>query len=196
MHRFARFLSATVTLLALVIPATSSADDNDRRLRTELSGFNEVTGPGVGAIFTTGDGRLTLKIDKRRREIAYELTYAFPDAAATPINGAQFVNQAHLHFGQKHTTGGINVWLCQSADNPAPPAVAADTPTCPSPSGTVAETITPAKVLALAPQGFPAGEDGFDALLEAIRREAIYGNVHTDKSPGGEIRGQLGDHDD
>jgi hypothetical protein len=198
MNRIAWFLSATVTLLALVIPATGSADDNDRRLRTGLSGFNEVIGPnlGVGAIFSTGDGRLTLKIDRRGREIDYELTYAFPDAAATPIAGTQFVNQAHLHFGQRHTTGGINVWLCQSTDNPAPAAVAADTPTCPSPSGTVAGTITPAKILALATQGFPAGDDGFDALLEALQHNAIYGNVHTDKSPGGEIRGQVGHHDD
>jgi hypothetical protein len=65
---------------------------------------------------------------------------------------------------------------------------------CPSPSGTVIGTITPAKVLALAPQGFPGGEDGFDALLEALQNGAIYGNVHTDKSPGGEIRGQFRDH--
>jgi hypothetical protein len=191
------FLSASIALVALVIPVTGSADDNNRRLHIELSGFNEVIGPnlGVGAIFSTGEGRLRLKIDKQDREIAYELTYEFPDAAATPIVGTQFVNQAHLHFGQRHTTGGINVWLCQSADNPAPAAVAADTPTCPSPSGTVAGTITPAKVLALAAQGFPAGEDGFDALLQALRNDAIYGNVHTDKSPGGEIRGQLGGHD-
>jgi hypothetical protein len=199
MKRFPGFLSATVTLLALAIPVAGSADDdNNKRLRTELSGFNEVIGPnlGAGAIFSTGDGRLKLKIDKHNREIAYELTYEFPDAAATPLVGVQFVNQAHLHFGQRHTTGGINVWLCQSADNPAPAAVAADTPMCPSPSGTVAGTITPAKVLALAAQGFPAGEDGFDALLQALRNDAIYGNVHTDKSPGGEIRGQFGGHDD
>lgn len=197
MKRFSMFLSASIALVALVIPVTGSADDNNRRLHIELSGFNEVIGPnlGVGAIFSTGEGRLRLKIDKQDREIAYELTYEFPDAAATPIVGTQFVNQAHLHFGQRHTTGGINVWLCQSADNPAPAAVAADTPTCPSPSGTVAGTITPAKVLALAAQGFPAGEDGFDALLQALRNDAIYGNVHTDKSPGGEIRGQLGGHD-
>jgi hypothetical protein len=73
--------------------------------------------------------------------------------------------------------------------------VAASTPTCPSPSGTVAGTITPAKVLALAPQAFPGGEGGFDALLAALRSDAIYGNVHTDLSPAGEIRGQVGDHD-
>jgi hypothetical protein len=197
MNTFVRCLSLTVTLVALMISATGSAQD-DRRLRTDLSGFNEVLGPdlGIGALFSTGNGRLTLKIDRKSRQIAYELTYEFPDAVATPIVGTQFVNQAHLHLGQKHTTGGINVWLCQSADNPAPAAVAASTPACPSPSGTVAGSITPAMVLALAPQGFPGGEAGFDALLAALRSDAIYANVHTDRFPPGEIRGQVGGRDD
>jgi hypothetical protein len=77
-------------------------------------------------------------------------------------------------------------------DNPAPAAVAASTPTCPSPSGTVTGSITPAKVLALAGQGFPGGEAGFEALLAALGSGAIYANVHTDRFPPGEIRGQLG----
>ena len=190
-------LSLTVTLVALMISTAGSAQDN-RRVRTDLSGFNEIIGPalGLGSLFSTGKGQLTLKIDKQNREITYELTYEFPDAAATPIVGTQFVDQAHLHFGQKHTTGSINVWLCQSADNPAPAAVAASTPTCPSPSGTVAGSITPAKVLALASQGFPGDEAGFDALLAALRSDAIYANVHTDRFPPGEIRGQVGDRDD
>jgi hypothetical protein len=157
-----------------------------------------VHGPtlGVGTIFSTGRGRLTLKINKQNRGIDYELTYEFPDAAATPIVGTQFVNQAHFHVGQKHTTGSIYVWLCQSADTPAPAVVAASTPTCPSPSGKVTGTITPAMILALAAQGFPGGEAGFDALLAALESGTIYANVHTDRFPPGEIRGQVGDHND
>ena len=200
MNTIVRCLLLTVALVALMIPATGSAQDraaqNDGRLRIDLSGFDEVHGPalGIGTIFSTGRGRLTLKINKQIRAIAYELTYEFPDAAATPIVGTQFVNQAHFHVGQKHTTGSINVWLCQSSDNPAPGVLAASTPTCPSPSGTVAGSITPAKVLALPAQGFPAGEAGFDALLAALGSGAIYANVHTDRFPPGEIRGQVGDH--
>jgi hypothetical protein len=215
MNRSVRTIVATAGLLALIAPATGSADDknDDRRLRIKLSGFQEVIAPslntvptppvfsaGAGAIFSTGSGRLTLKIDRQNSMIEYELTYEFPDAAATTIIGTQFVNQAHLHFGQKHTTGAINVWLCQSVDSPAPAAVAAITPTCPSPSGKVTGTITPAKVLALAGQGFPGGLgpglDGFEALLEALQNDAIYGNVHTDKFPTGEIRGQFADRND
>src|SRR5262245_17889354 len=194
MNRSVRTIVATAGLLALIAPATGSADD--RRLRIKLTGFQEVIAPslstatspvfsaGAGAIFSTGSGQLTLKIDRQNSMIEYELTYEFPDAAVTPITGTQFVNQAHLHFGQKHTTGAINVWLCQSADNMAP---VADVPTCPSPSGTVRGTITPAQILALTGQGFPGGQaGGFDALLEALQNEAIYGNVHTDKFPTGE----------
>ncbi len=197
MNKFVRVLAAAATMLPLTVPATGTAQD-DGHHRTSLSGFEEVIPPnlGLGAIFSTGSGQLKLKIDKQKREIDYELTYSFPDAALTPLVGAQFVNQAHLHFGQKHTTGGINVWLCQSADNGAPAAVSASTPTCPSPSGTVTGTIRPAQVLTLTGQGFPAGEDGFDALLEAIRSNAIYGNVHTDRFPSGEIRGQVDNRQD
>jgi hypothetical protein len=198
MKRFVETLMVAGALLPLTVPALDAAENNNRRLRTDLSGFNEVHPPtlGIGAIFSTGSGRLTLKIERQNREIDYELSYEFPDASDTPLVGAQFVNQAHLHFGQKHTAGGINVWLCQSADSPAPASVAASTPMCPSPSGTVNGTITPAKVLALAGQGFPAGDDGFDALLDALRNGAIYGNVHTDRFPPGEIRGHLDDHHD
>ena len=193
MNTIIRYLLLTGPLVALMIPATVSAQ-NDGRIRIDLTGFNEVHPPalGIGSIFSTGSGRLTLKINKQIRSIDYELTYAFPDAAATPIVGAQFVNQAHFHFGQRHTAGGINVWLCQSADNPAP-AAAATTPMCPSPSGTVTGSITPAMVLALTAQGFPAGEAGFDALIAALETGAIYANVHTDRFPPGEIRGQVGD---
>jgi hypothetical protein len=197
MNRFPRVIVAAVGLLAFVVPATGDADDDSRHLRTRLSGFNEVHGPtlGIGAIFSTGTGRIKLKIDKQNREIDYELSYTFPNAAETPVVGTQFVNQAHLHFGQKHTTGAIPVWLCQSADNLAPAAVAAATPACPSPNGTVSGTIRPAQVIALAAQGFPDGVPGFDALLDAIEKGAIYANVHTDRFPPGEIRGQLDDHD-
>jgi hypothetical protein len=194
-------LVVAFALLAFIVPATGSANDDrkgDRHLRTDLSGFNEVLGPnlGVGAIFSTGSGRLKLEIDKQKSEIDYELSYEFPDARLTPLVGAQFVNQAHLHFGQKHTTGGISVWLCQSADAPAPPAVANITPTCPSPSGRVNGTIRPANVLGLEGQGFPDGANGgFEALIDALQSGAIYGNVHTDRFGPGEIRGQLEDHD-
>lgn len=94
---------------------TGSARDNGR-LRIKLSGFQEVIPPnlGLGAIFSTGSGRLTLKVARQNRTIVYDLTYSFPDAAATPIVGAQFVNQAHLHFGQA-AAGWANLFLLLEA---------------------------------------------------------------------------------
>ena len=191
-----RTITATATTFAgllLIAPGAGYADG--RNFEAHLSGFQEVHGPslGIGAIFSSGAGRIDLKIDRKQRKIRYDLSYDFPDADSTPVAGAQFVNQAHLHFGQSHTTGGITVWLCQSADNPAPATVAADTPACPSPSGKVSGTIRPQQVIGLPTQGLPGGEDGFGALLKALRDEAIYANVHTDRFPPGEIRGQLDD---
>jgi hypothetical protein len=64
------------------------------------------------------------------------------------------------------------------------------TQTCPQ-SGSVSGTIAAADVQA-APttQQLAAGE--ILEVVAAIRAGAAYANVHTDISPGGEIRGQIG----
>jgi hypothetical protein len=98
------------------------------------------------------------------------------------------VTQAHIHFGQRHTVGGIVVWLCETGLQTAPPEVADATPECPQ-EGTVRGTITPAQVLAQTAQGIAAGE--FDELVRAIRAGATYANVHSTLFGPGEIRGQI-----
>ncbi len=183
--------------LALLMVSSSVslglADDdhhhNNRALRVHLSGYNEVhfvTTPSValrGAVSTAGSGMFTAKIDKRRKVINYELRYR-------DLKGA--VTQAHIHFGQRHTVGGIVVWLCQTVAAPAPAAVAASTPSCPEPGDTVTGTITSAQVLAQTAQGIEAG--AFDELVDAIQAGATYVNVHSALFPPGEIRGQLPGH--
>ncbi|MET0917986.1 MAG: CHRD domain-containing protein, partial [Burkholderiales bacterium] len=130
------------------------ADDDDRRgkdrkVSARLSGFNEVhfnAGPPAtlsGAVSTSARGKFEAKLE--RDVIHYELSYKGLEGEVT---------QAHIHFGQRHTVGGIVVWLCQTTSNPAPAAVAALTPSCPS-EGTVTGTITADQVLAVVPQGFP-----------------------------------------
>ena len=155
-----------------------------------LSGFNEVifvagqAGPPLvapalrGAISTPAKGRFTAILDAPD-VIQYELSY---EGLVAPVT------QAHIHFGQRHTVGGIIVWLCQTAGTQAPEAVRSSTPLCPS-EGTVSGTITPAQVLAQDAQGFAAGD--FDELVRAIRNRAAYANVHTEKFTAGEIRGQI-----
>jgi hypothetical protein len=46
----------------------------------------------------------------------------------------------------------------------------------------------------MAPQQLTAGD--LAEVIRAIRAGAAYANVHTDLSPGGEIRGQIEDKDD
>jgi hypothetical protein len=186
----ARRFPATFALLAagsLIAAAPSFArdDDDHNRFATELSGFNEVhfvaapTPALRGAIFTGASGKFRAKIDDGSKVISYELEYK---------NLEGNVTQAHIHFGQNHTVGGIVVWLCQTGDTPAPAAVAGVTPACPQ-EGKVTGTIEPFQVLAQTAQGFAAGD--FDALVRAIRAGATYANVHSSDFTPGEIRGQI-----
>jgi hypothetical protein len=186
--RLAGFTAVVVPVVALTGMLSSSARAdffNDNEFRTRLSGFNEVhliPGPPAalrGAVSSRGKGTFRARLDRRSNVIVYELRYEDLEGSVT---------QAHIHFGQKHTVGGITVWLCQTAGTPAPAQVAGVTPFCP-PSGTVTGTITPAQVLTVTGQGIEAGE--FDELVAALRAGVTYANVHSSLFPPGEIRGQI-----
>ena len=197
-----RRLTLCLALLMVVstIPMAMADDDQGFRVRTHLSGFNEVhfvagdptatpiVPPALrGAVSTAASGKFVAEIDEQNDVIHYKLSYK---------NLEGNVTQGHIHFGQRHTVGGIVVWLCQTPGTPAPATVAALTPFCPGPrEGTVEGTITPAQVLAQTAQGIAAEE--FDELVHAMRAGATYANVHTMLFPPGEIRGHIpGSHDD
>jgi len=176
--------------LVLFVTTSSYADRDDqkqfKKFEANLTSYHEVhfiAGPPAalrGAISTAGSGKFKASIDDSTGTISYELSYSGLEGAVT---------QSHIHFGQRHTVGGIVVWLCQTAAVPAPAAVAAATPQCPTPDGTVTGTIVAAQVLAAAGQGIDAGE--FAEVLAAIRAGATYANVHSSLFPPGEIRGQI-----
>ena len=190
--------SVAATLAAFTVGFSAAAmADNDRndgdRFSARLSGYNEVhfiagstltnpiTPPALrGAISTKARGSFRAVIDDSASTIHYELSFEGLESAVT---------QSHIHFGQRHTVGGIVVWLCQTAGTPAPAAVAAVTPFCPTPGGTVTGTITPAQVLTATGQGIDAGE--FDEVVRAIRAGATYANVHSTVFAPGEIRGRI-----
>jgi hypothetical protein len=184
--RISVFLLSLLTAVGMV-PAAALAGDDDhgQAFGAQLSGYNEVhfiaapTPALRGAVSTAASGRFKLRIDDKAQMISYELTFQGLEAPVT---------QSHIHFGQRHTVGGIVVWLCQTTGTPAPAAVAAATPFCPS-EGTVTGTITPAQVLTVTGQGIDAGQ--FDELLAAIRAGATYANVHSTLFPPGEIRGHV-----
>jgi CHRD domain len=97
------------------------------------------------------------------------------------------VTQSHIHVGQLGVGGSVVIYLCQTAANPDPTGLAHE---CPQ-EGSVTGTITAANVIAgsMPAQQLAAGD--LAAVLSAIRAGAAYANVHTDLSPGGEIRGQI-----
>ena len=179
--------SLAASLAALTFGLTATADDGKPdNFRARLSSYNEVhfiAGPPAalrGAISSAATGSFQAEIDDKHSTIDYTLTYSGLESD---------VAQAHIHFGQRHTPGGIVVWLCQATAR-APAAVANLTPECPGArAGTVSGTIRPEQVLAVTGQGIDAGE--FDELLRAIRAGATYANVHTQINAPGEIRGQL-----
>ena len=73
------------------------------------------------------------------------------------------VTQSHIHVGQLGVNGSVVIFLCQTAAN------------------VIAGATTS--------QQLEAGD--LAAVLTAIRAGAAYANVHTNLSPGGEIRGQI-----
>lgn len=168
------------TLVALAMLGSQSLlvsdEDEDRRsrsLKASLTGFQEPP-----AVSSTGSGEFKARISDDELSLDYELSYE--DLEGT-------VTQSHIHLGQVSVNGGIAIWLCQTATNPAPTAV---TPVCPSPNaGTVTGTVTAAEVIGPAGQGIAPGE--FAEVLRALRKGVTYANVHSTKHPGGEIRGQI-----
>lgn len=151
-------------LAAAAAPWPTEADEG--RLKAALRGYSEVP-----AVSSTGMGRFTARVHADGTAIDYELSYAALEGAVTLA--------AHIHLGQKDVAGGVIAFLCGGGGKPA----------CPPNRGTVAGTITAADVVGPTGQGIAPGE--FAELLRAADAGVTYVNVHTDKHPGGEIRGQV-----
>ena len=82
------------------------------------------------------------------------------------------------------------MFLCSNLGNGP-----AGTPACPASPATVSGTLDAGDVSAVpasagaVTQGIGQGE--FDELVRAMRAGVTYANVHTDRCPGGEVRGQI-----
>jgi hypothetical protein len=97
------------------------------------------------------------------------------------------VTQSHIHVGQLGVNGSVVIFLCQTATNPDPTGLA---PQCPQ-DGSVSGTITTANVIAGATASQQLEVGDLAGVIAAIRAGAAYVNIHTNISPGGEIRGQI-----
>jgi hypothetical protein len=180
-------LAIAVALLgaAMTVSAVAVAGGGGKS-KTRLSGVEEVP-----AVLTDGSGKLKLTINKSAQTIDYTLSWE-------DLEGGN-VTQAHIHIGQELANGGVAVWFC---GNPNPPAInpPPGTQACPvGPSGSVSGQLRPEHVQVVEAQGLRASEtpqQRFADLVRAIRSGLAYANVHTQNSPGGEVRGQLGDGGD
>jgi hypothetical protein len=165
--RYRLLIAVLGSLLATATLATAE------QIGALLTGYEE--SPSVS---TTATGEFTATIAPDGDTIFYSETFS-------GLQGT--VTQSHIHVGQLGVNGSIVIFLCQTATNPDPTGLA---PACPQ-EGTVTGTITPANVIAgaTASQQLAAGD--LAAVSAAIRAGAAYANVHTNVSPGGEIRGQI-----
>ncbi|MEV6373532.1 CHRD domain-containing protein [Micromonospora musae] len=153
---------------------SDSRDDKEVNVRAKLSGFEEDPKP----ISTPGSGRFEAKIDERDKEIRFKLSY----------EDLKDVQQAHIHFGGRHQSGGVAVFLCSNLKD-AKGGHSADVQSCPQAPAKIEGTIKPDDVVGPADQGIQPGE--FDELVDAIEAGVTYVNVHTKQFPDGEIRGQI-----
>lgn len=160
-------LVATIAVLAIVgLAGPALPDRGGRQMKASLTGYQEVP-----AVSTTGTGELLARISNDETSIEYTLTYQNLEGTTTAA--------AHIHLGQRDVNGGVIAFLCGGGGKPA----------CPPISGSVSDVITAADVIGPAGQGIAAGE--LDEMIAAMRQGVTYANVHTDKHPGGEIRGQI-----
>jgi CHRD domain-containing protein len=169
-----RMILALATVIGLTMSVgAATAHDNKHRpevFRAVLLGINETP-----SIATEGSGRFRAVLDEDEQKLTFTLTYE-------DLTGEPFM--AHIHLGERHTAGGIMVWLCGAAGG---------RPDCPTTKqAVVTGTITAADVVAITGQGVVAGN--FDQLLDALRSGDAYANVHTNPTfKAGEIRGQIFD---
>ena len=170
--RHSRLAAAAAVIGVAGFTAAATAGDHKRGFETDMVGYEEVP-----AVSPPGGGQVEAEISRDGSEIRYVLRYSHLEAAPT---------QAHIHFGDADTTGGISVWLCDSDLNPSPRPT---TPACTAPPATITGTLTPADVVGPTVQGIAPGE--FEELVRAMRAGVTYANVHSTKFPTGEIRGQF-----
>jgi len=153
----------TLSLMFVLAPPNSAANESHK---ADLTGYEEVP-----AISSTGTGSLRLKVDELNETIDYEISYENLEGTTTTAS--------HIHLGQRSVNGGVIAFFCGGGGRPA----------CTPGSGTFSGTITATDIIGPASQGLAAGE--FLEVVRALRAGQIYANVHTNKHPGGEIRGQV-----
>jgi hypothetical protein len=176
--RSMRHVAGVAVVGAAMVLGTVMVDgQGPREGRAALDGYQEVP-----TLSTTGQGSTRIRISPDQTSVEYTLSYGQLEGTPT---------QAHIHLGRPAVNGGIIVWLCTTGAVTPPPTIPTPPP-CPVPGGTVSGVLTAADVVGPSGQGLPPG--AFARLVDALRQEATYVNVHSTRYPPGEIRGQVTFH--
>ncbi len=157
-------ISCFAAVLSLGLAGTAAATDKSGvKFRADLTGDAE---PVPVMTDTSGDFRLAY--DDFEGKATYRIR----------LNEGMRVFMAHIHCGEAGANGPIVVWL---AGNPGGGrAWDVDGKWIDNASFTDADVVP----------GTGCG-DNLAALIETLRDEGAYVNVHTLANPGGEVRGQI-----
>ena len=178
-----RFLSVALLAPAFSLALTAAKDDGDS-FSARLRGLSEV--PPVA---TEASGSFSATLSSDGSTLTYKVTYKNLQAP---------ILFSHIHFGFPKEAAGIMVFLCgpASGQTGGPPAGTPNPPPCQgTTSGTVTGSLTAANVIGPNAQGITPGAD-FAKVVQALREGAAYVNVHSVRSPAGEIRGLVQHSDD
>jgi hypothetical protein len=143
---------------------------DSKEFTAHLNSYQEVP-----TLSTTGYGDFSAELVSPT-QLHYVFRYAALEGGASLF--------AHVHFGQRATTGGVSFFLCGGNTKPTP---------CPNVSGEVEGDVGPADVIGPNGQGIAPGQ--FDEIIRAMRAGYAYANIHTTTYPSGEIRGQINDRE-
>ena len=159
-------------LLLFAAFAGRADDDVASQFRAKLIAPDETP-----SVFADGaGGAFSARSVGRDTRIEFTLTWA--NLTAAPLF-------AHVHFGQRHTAGGVSFFLCGGGGKPA---CAANT------TGSATGSVIATDVIGPTSQGILAGD--LAAILRMMRTGYAYVNIHTPSHPAGEIRGQVRAHSD
>jgi hypothetical protein len=158
------FRNLSVTSVVLAVGVLACGDDDNEPVNPATSFTATLSGTNeVPPVTTEATGTATFTINEGQIEYTVEVT------------GIENVLVAHIHTGREGQNGPVRLNLCGTGA-PQPPCATGD------------------GVLATGTNGTTVGDDPpitFDELVEAMRSDSAYANVHTTQNMGGEIRGQI-----
>jgi CHRD domain len=152
-----------VSILGFVLLLAFVASAQGTKFQAKLSGMNQSP-----VVDTPAHGEATFVLSKSGKSLSYRLS-------VTDITN---VSMAHIHMGPAGQEGPVVAWLYPSK----PPAVVKKGKF----TGLLAHgTLTAANLMG------PLQGKTISDLVDQIKDGKAYVNVHTEKHPAGEIRGQI-----